>query len=321
MFYLYKTVIICCNLYYERKWEEGKELVCTTLIRPILQTWHSNNAVGKLLCWKLLLLLQEEEENMHAFCIFQNKRQRFFWRVCQTSWNSVLFAEGPALTFGEFEMPSLYLSAPFSPPSVLLYSAWKASASQLWKQVPSVLADFTQILVPLALQLRLGAICVRLSGREVSGGALLSEQHSGFTLGLFAAERPCPSLGRAVPTSVKWAAVRPWPGQCWLCAGNVTNYHYATDLPISEGWPESLRCGSSHFILRPQVSLTSPSNFRAGNDTKSAGRWCTMIAVLAFFINVFFSVSLIFFLIQLQHEVQTWRQSSSAPEVEILSLD
>lgn len=53
------------------------------------------------------------------------------------------------------------------------------------------------------MQLRLGAICVRLSRREVSGGALLSEQHSGFTLGLFAAERPLPSLGRAVPTSVK----------------------------------------------------------------------------------------------------------------------
>lgn len=44
---------------------------------------------------------------------------------------TLLFAEGPALTFWKLEMPSLYLSAPFSPPSVLLYSAWKTSVSQL----------------------------------------------------------------------------------------------------------------------------------------------------------------------------------------------
>lgn len=97
-----------------------------------------------------------------------------------------------------------------------------------------------------------------------------------------------------VPTSVKRAAARPWPGQRWLHTGNFTNYHYATDLPISEGWPKRLWCGSSHLILHPQISLTSLSRFRIGNDTKS-GWWCMMIYLIAFFINVFFLVFLFFF--------------------------
>lgn len=146
-------------------------------------------------------------------------------------------------------MLSLNLSAPFLP-SALLYWPWRTCDSAR-KVNPFHFLEFTS--VSPALRFCLDAICIRFSRRDLSGGSLLHKLHIGFTLermlGLFAVKRSCLLLGRTVPTSVKRAAVRPWPGQCWLHTGNFTNYHYATDLPISEGWPERLWCESRRLLL------------------------------------------------------------------------
>lgn len=160
-------------------------------------------------------------------------------------------------------MLSLNLLAPFSP-SASLVSVENYDSAR--KASPFCFCFDKFHSVSPALLLCLGAVCVGLSRRKVFGGTLLCKLHPGFSwlgkfdehqrmLDLLAVECPHRSLGRRVPACVKWAPVRPWLREYSLYAGNFTNYHYATDLPISEEvtkdvvvWQLWLHLASSGFL-------------------------------------------------------------------------
>lgn len=162
-------------------------------------------------------------------------------------------------------MLSLNLSAPFLP-SVLLYSVWKTYYSA--RKVSPFHFCFGRFhsvfLLPCCfvwVQLALGSAEERCLEEPCSVSCIQdfpgqeSPINAERMLDLLAVECPHRSLGRAVPACVKWATVRPWLRECSLYAGNFTNYHYVTDLPISEEvtkevvvWQLRLYLASSDFL-------------------------------------------------------------------------